>query len=198
MLTAADLIAFETEVAGHFAAAEIRSPVHFSGGNEAQLLDIFTHIKPTDYVLSNWRNHYHALLHGIPRERVLSDILAGKSMTLNYPEYKFLTSAIVGGTLPIACGLAAGGERVWCFVGDMCASTGAFHDAVQYVTGHKLPVTFIIEDNGLATNTPTQGTWGDASCKSATCSKVVCGNAIWSYQYSRKYPHVGLSQRVQF
>lgn len=197
MLTAQDLIDFEVDVAGHFAKAEIRSPVHFSGGNESQLLDIFTHIKPTDYVCSTWRNHYHALLHGIPRERVMADILAGKSMTLNYPEYKFLTSAIVGGTLPISCGLAAGGERVWCFVGDMCASTGAFHDAVQYVIGHKLPVTFIVEDNGLATNTPTQGTWGDA-CKSAICSKAEWSSAIWSYQYQRTYPHVGLSQRVQF
>jgi len=198
MFTATDLIAFETEVAGHFAAAEILSPVHFSGGNEAPLIDIFKKIKRTDYVLSTWRNHYHALLHGIPRERVLADILAGKSMTLNYPEYKFLTSAIVGGTLPIACGLAAGGERVWCFVGDMCASTGAFHDAVQYAKGHKLPVTFIVEDNGLATNTPTKETWGEDVCKSVTCSKVVCGNVIWSYQYQRTYPHVGLSQRVQF
>jgi TPP-dependent pyruvate/acetoin dehydrogenase alpha subunit len=199
MLTAQDLIDFETDVAGHFAKAEIHSPVHFSGGNETPLLEIFSHIKRTDYVLSTWRNHYHALLHGIPRERVLTDILAGKSMTLNYPEYKFLTSAIVGGTLPIACGLAAGGERVWCFVGDMCASTGAFHDAVQYVEGLKLPVTFVVEDNGLATNTPTSETWGDTSCKSATCSeKVGIGSVIWSYQYSRKYPHVGLSQRVQF
>jgi pyruvate dehydrogenase E1 component alpha subunit len=199
MLTAQALIDFETEVAGHFAKAEIRSPVHFSGGNEAPLIKIFSHIKRTDYVMSTWRNHYHALLHGIPRERVLADILAGKSMTLNYPEYKFLTSAIVGGTLPIACGLAAGGERVWCFVWDMCASTGAFHDAVRYVEGHKLPVTFIVEDNGLATNTPTHETWGEDPCKSATCStKVGTRSAIWSYRYSRTYPHVGLEARVQF
>lgn len=192
MLTAHDLIDFETEVAGHFAAAEIHAPVHFSGGNEAQIIEIFQQITREDYVTSTWRNHYHALLHGIPRERLLADILAGHSMNLNYPDYRFLTSAIVGGTLPIACGLAAGGKRVWCFIGDMCASTGAFHDAVQYAEGHDLPVTFIVEDNGLATNTPTRTTWGKP-CKSVTCSKKV-----QSYQYTRTYPHVGLSQRVQF
>jgi len=199
MLTAKELIDFETEVAGHFAAAEIRSPVHFSGGNEAQLIEIFEQIHPDDYVCSTWRNHYHALLHGIPRERLLADILAGKSMNLNYPEYHFLTSAIVGGTLPIACGLAAAGQRTWCFIGDMCASTGAFHDAVQYATGHSLPITFVIEDNGLATNTPTQQTWGDTSCKKTTCSEVDGTNTvILSYQYQRTYPHVGLTQRVEF
>lgn len=193
MLTADDLIAFETEVAKHFAAAEIRSPVHFSGGNEAPLLEIFKDIQREDYVCSTWRNHYHALLHGIPRERLMADILAGHSMNLNYPEYRFLTSAIVGGTLPIVCGLAAGGKRVWCFVGDMCASMGSFYDAVHYADGHDLPVTFIVEDNGLSTNTPTQGTWGGNGWKNAISSK-----RVKSYRYTRMYPHVGLTKRVQF
>ena len=171
MLTATDLIEFNKEVAGRFAAAEIHSPVHFCGGNESQLIEIFQGISPNDWVLSTWRNMYHALLHGIPRELVMQQIMAGKSMNMNFPDYKFLTSAIVGGTLPIACGLAASGQKVWCFVGDMCASTGAFHDAVQYAKGHLLPVTFIIEDNDLSTNTPTQSTWGQQSCKSVTCSE---------------------------
>ena len=193
MLTVQDLIDFETEVAEHFAAAKIKSPVHFSGGNEAQLIKIFADIRPEDFVCSTWRNHYHALLHGVPRERLMADILAGHSMNLNYPEYRFLTSAIVGGTLPIACGLAAGGHRVWCFVGDMCASLGVFYDAVRYAEGHNLPITFIVEDNGFSTNTPTKSTWGDA-CKNATWSRPI----IKRYGYTRTYPHVGLSQRVQF
>ena len=188
MLTCEDLIEFEREVAREFAAGKIHSPVHFSGGNEAALIDLFHGIRREDYVLGTWRSHYHALLHGVPRERLMADILAGKSMNLNYPEYRFLTSAIVGGTLPIACGLAAGGETVWCFVGDMCASIGAFHDAVAYAEGHDLPVKFIVEDNGLATNTPTRATWGEKRCKKIT----------WSYHYDRTYPHVGLTQRVEF
>lgn len=192
-MTIKELIEFESEVARRFENKEIRSPVHLSSGNETQLIKIFQDISRNDYVLSTWRSHYHALLHGVPRERLMADILAGHSMNLNYPEYHFLSSAIVGGTLPIACGLAAGGKRVWCFVGDMCASIGAFYDAVRYAEGHNLPVTFVVEDNGFATNTPTQQTWGD-----------VCKNAIWSrpiikrYTYTRTYPHVGLNQRVVF
>lgn len=193
MYTAQELIAFETEVAEHFAAARIKSPVHFSSGNEKQLIEIFKEIKPTDFVCSTWRSHYHALLHGVPRDRLMADILAGHSMNLNYPEYHFLSSAIVGGTLPIACGLAAGGKRVWCFVGDMCASLGAFYDAVHYAAGHHLPVTFVVEDNGLSTNTPTQETWGEAPWKALSHRAT-----IRSYTYTRTYPHVGLSQRVVF
>lgn len=191
--TVETLIDFETEVARRFANAEIHSPVHFCGGNERELIDVFQDIHESDYVLSTWRNHYHALLHGVPRERVMADILAGKSMNLNYPEHHFLTSAIVGGTLPIGCGLAAAGQKVWCFVGDMAASLGVFYDAVNYADGHSLPITFIVEDNGLSTNTPTRSTWGEQSCRNAICSK-----RVQSYRYMRTYPHVGLTQHVVF
>jgi hypothetical protein len=100
-ITAEELIAFEHEAAEHFAAAKIHSPVHFSGGNEEQAIWIFDKIKPGDWVFSTWRSHYHALLCGVPRAVVMKAILDGKSMNLNFPEYQFFSSAIVGGTLPM-------------------------------------------------------------------------------------------------
>src|SRR6185436_14250762 len=151
----ADLIAFEREVADRFERGEIRGPIHLSGGNEEQLIEIFKQIPPDAWVFSTWRSHYHALLHGVPPEDVMEQILAGRSMNLAFPAYRFFTSAIVGGILPIACGVAAAGHQVWCFVGDMTASTGTFHDASLFARGHTLPIKFVIEDNGLSTNTPT-------------------------------------------
>ena len=32
------------------------------------LIKIFKNIKSDDWVFSTWRNHYHALLKGIPKE----------------------------------------------------------------------------------------------------------------------------------
>ena len=161
LINAADLIAFEREVAARFDAGDIHGPVHLNSDTQAApLIEIFREIKREDWVLGTWRSHFAALLHGVPRERVMAEILAGRSMMLHSPEHRFMTSAIVGGLLPIACGLAYGGERVWCFVGDMTASIGAFQDALKYAWGHKLNVTFVIEDNGLSTNTPTLETWG--------------------------------------
>jgi pyruvate dehydrogenase E1 component alpha subunit len=182
-----ELIAFEKEVAGAFERKEIHGPIHLAGGNEQQLIDLFSDIKRTDYVLSTWRSHYHALLHGLPRELVMRDIIAGKSMFLHYPEYRFMTSSIVAGLCSIACGLAAGGERVWCFVGDMAASTGASAEASLYASGHNLPVTFIIENNGLSTNTPTDEVWGIKEI-----------NKDISYKYERTQPHCGSGTYVQF
>ena len=179
-MQAADLIDFEREVAARFDAGEIHGPVHLNSDTQAEpLISIFKDIKRTDYVLSTWRAHFQALLHGVPRERVMAEILAGRSMMLHFPEHRFMSSAIVGGMLPIACGLAAAGERVWCFVGDMCESIGAFKDAQRYALGHDLPVHFVIEDNGLSTNTPTATTWGDG----------ISGGFTHKYTYKRTVNH---------
>ena len=189
-MSPADLIAFEQEVADAFNAGKIRAPVHLSGGNEAQLVEIFRSVPRDAWVFSTWRNHYHALLHGVPREKVMAQIMAGKSMNLSFPEHRFFTSAIVSGIVPIAVGVAAARKNpVWCFVGDMAATTGAFHEASWYASGHGLPIQFVVEDNGMSTNTPTQACWGD---------QVVCANNVRHYQYTRTQEHVGTGRFVQF
>lgn len=183
------LIEFEEEVAAAFEAKKIRGPIHLNSPAQADhLIGIFREVKETDWVLSTWRSHWHALLAGVPRETVMKEILAGRSMMLHFPEHRFMTSAIVGGMLPIACGLAAGGERVWCFVGDMCATTGAFQDATKYASRNNLPVTFFVEDNGLSTNTPTEEAWGRKQ------SPVL----YHEYRYERTTEHCGTDTYVSF
>ena len=179
-MTPEELIAFEADIAREFDAGNIHAPVHLSGGNEQQLIDIFRDVKTTDWVCSTWRSHYHALLKGIPPAEVKRQIMAGRSMFISSVEHRFLSSAIMGGMLPIACGLAyaGAGERVWVFVGDMCSWTGAYKDARTYARGHSLDVHFVIEDNGLSTNTPTVETWGLGESPPTL-----------HYKYVRKYPH---------
>lgn len=183
-----ELIDFTKEVERRFENRDIRGPIHLNSETQiAPLLEVFKEIKMTDWVLSTWRSTYHALLHGVPRETVMRSILDGKSMQLHFPEYRFMSSSIMGGMLPIACGLAAGGKKVWCFVGDMCASTGAFQDALKYAQGHDLPVQFVVEDNGLSTNTPTKLVWGDR-----TFNKKI------GYKYIRTTNHSGAKKYVSF
>ena len=182
-MNAADLIEFEADIAREFDSGNIHAPVHLSGGNEQQLIDIFREVKPTDWVCSTHRSHYHALLKGIPPAEVKRQIMAGRSMFISSPEHRFISSAIVGGMLQIACGLAYAGERVWCFVGDMCASTGAFADARSFAEARYLDTKFVIEDNGLSTNTPTDKAWRPV------WNGIHYVKTLRRYNYARTYPH---------
>ena len=195
-MTPDDLIAFETEIAELFNAGKIPYPVHLSDGNEEQLIEIFKTIARTDWVLGSWRMHYHALLHGVPPEKLKKAIMKGYSMGLNFPEYQVLGSAIVGGTLPIAVGIAmainrrGGQERVHIFCGDMAAHSGIFLECLHYARAHDLPIEFVIEDNHISVCTPTYEVWGK--------SPPLPWMWVRRYEYHSKYPHAGAGHRVQF
>lgn len=193
-LSKEELVAFEKEIEKEWLDGNILAPVHFSGGNEEQLIEIFKDVKKDDWIFSTHRSHYHALLKGIPKEFVKKEILECRSIHLNNREHKFLTSAIVGGILPIALGTALAvklknsKEHVWCFVGDMSAEMGIFHECTKYAKRNDLPMTFVVEDNGLSVDTPTQKCWGE--CNS--------DNKIKKYEYKRIYPHYGCGKWVIF
>jgi pyruvate dehydrogenase E1 component alpha subunit len=105
------LIEFEDEVASIFNSGEIKAPVHLSSGNEEPLIKIFRDIKRDDWVFCSWRSHYQCLLKGVEPKELLNEIRIGHSISLSFPEEKVFSSAIVGGQLPIALGVALGEKR---------------------------------------------------------------------------------------
>lgn len=194
--TEQDLINFELRVKEEYEKGTITGPVHLSKGNEKQLLEVFKYISPDDWVFSSWRNHYHALLHGVPEEHLWNLIVSGKSMSVFCESPKLYTSSIVGGVIPIALGAAKaekmkkGNKKVWCFIGDMTAETGVFYEAYKYSRRHDLPLEFVIEDNNMSTNTPTCETWNGV--------KSPVNKDVFYYFYDREYPHHGTGQWILF
>jgi TPP-dependent pyruvate/acetoin dehydrogenase alpha subunit len=190
------LIGFEKKIADHWEAGRIKGPVHLSGGNEKELLEIGKRIKPTDWVFSTWRSHYHALIKGVPSEWLEKEILEGRSITIVSQEYKFYSSAIVGSIIPIATGVALANQqegkddKVWCFIGDMAFETGGFYEMHKYATNYNLPIVFVVEDNGVSTNTPTEATWNNKK-------REIPSNVIW-YNYKKEWPHYGTGKWVIF
>jgi pyruvate dehydrogenase E1 component alpha subunit len=199
-LKAQDLIDFETEIAGLFNEAKIRAPVHLYSGNEEMMLKIFQDIREDDWVLCSWRSHYQCLLKGVPREKLKEEIMAGRSISLCFPEYRVVSSAIVTGVVPIAVGIGmaikrrGGSERVFCFMGEMTAETGCAHESLKYITNHELPVRFIVEDNGKSVCTDTRQVWNQPKL---TFEQGTHPHVTY-YKYETKYPHAGAGVRVQF
>jgi len=189
------LIDFETEVKERYEAGEIKAPVHLASNNEEQLIEIFEDVGKDDWVFCSWRNHYHALLHGIPRDTLMDMIVRGKSMSVYSDKPKFYSSSIVGGILPIALGvsksikLKGGTNKVWCFVGDMTFETGIFYETYKYSRNFELPLEFVIEDNNLSTNTPVDEAWG---------GKQTVPSDVYYYEYKSEYPHHGTGNWVLF
>lgn len=194
-MTKQDLINFENSIADLYRDCQLPFLFHLSGGNEDQLIEIFKEIKEGDYVLSTHRNHYHALLHGIPPEELKEKILGGRSMFVFDRKRNFFTSAIIGGTPAIAAGIAwalkrkGSKQRVWCFVGDGIEDTGHLWEAARYVDGHDLPCTFIIEDNNRSVETTKEERWGKAT-------KPEFPQCVRRYEYEITWPHARTTDMV--
>ncbi len=193
--TSETLIDFEELIVKHWEEGKIRGPIHLSNGNEEQLIDVFSRIKTSDWVFSTWRSHYHALLKEVCTVWIEEEILKGKSITLCNINDKFYSSAIVGGTLSIALGVAMGikekgsDEKVWAFVGDMSFESGIFYEVHKYARNFDLPLYFVVEDNDVSTYTPTEATWNT--------KREVPSDVIY-YKYKSKFPHYGTGKWIAF
>jgi TPP-dependent pyruvate/acetoin dehydrogenase alpha subunit len=199
-MTAQELIDFETDIAREFNAGKIRAPVHLYYGNEEAIIAVFRKINSQDWVFCSWRSHYQCLLKGVPPSEVKAEIMAGRSISLCFPKHRILSSAIVTGVLPIALGVALGikrrkgGEKVWCFMGEMTSETGVAHECIKYARSHSLPIHWVVEDNGKSVCTDTRKAWNF----SKLTFEDVQAPDITYYRYTSKYPHAGAGERVQF
>ena len=196
-----DLISFEEEIAAHFNNADIKAPIHLYSGNEDNMLSVFKMVNEDDWVMCSWRSHYQCLLKGVPREQLKKDIIEGRSISLCYSKYNIVSSGIVTGILPIAVGIALSIQRsgaknkVYCFMGDMTSESGMAYECIKYSIYKKLPIHFIIEDNGMSVCTPTREAWGSSNWG---LGDLIFDNCITYYKYENKYPHAGSGTRIQF
>ena len=69
--------------------------------------------------------------------------------------------SMLGESLPVACGVALTMKMrkhptiVMASCGDGATSTGPFHEALNFASVQKLPIVFVVENNGYAYSTPT-------------------------------------------
>ena len=109
---------------------------------------------------------------------------------------KFISSSIAGGMLPIALGIALSikkrkqKNKVWIFIGDMTFNMGVFYEVYNYSRNFKLPIEFVIEDNGKSVYTDTKKTWN--------IKKLKVPKDVFYYKFKLGYPHHGTGKWVSF
>lgn len=160
---------FEEKIAEVYAEKEMRCPVHLSIGQEASAVGVCAALGKEDMVFSTHRCHSHVVAKGADLKPLMAELYGkvtgccrgkGGSMHLLAPEVgMFGSSAIVGGTLPLALGTAMASHLQKkplvsvAFFGDGAMEQGTFHESLNFAALHKLPMIFVCENNRIATCT---------------------------------------------
>src|SRR5271156_1964383 len=163
---------FEEKTAEMYSRGKIAGFCHLYAGEEAVAVGSIYALYDKDYVVSTYREHGHCLAKGADPRLVMAELFGkatgishgrGGSMHLFDQDLRFMGGyAIVGGGLPIACGLALavsyneGPEVVCCFFGDGALPQGAFHETLNMASLWKLPLVFICENNFYGMGTLVQ------------------------------------------
>lgn len=159
----------EEKAAELYGAGKIRGFLHLYIGEEAVATGALHALGPEDNVVATYREHGHALLRGVPMGAIMAEMYGkregcsrgrGGSMHLFDVRARFYGgTAIVGGGLPLAVGLALADKlqhmaRVTaCFFGEGAMAEGVFHESLNLAALWQLPVLFCCENNLYAMGT---------------------------------------------
>jgi pyruvate dehydrogenase E1 component alpha subunit len=147
---------------------------HLYIGQEAVLSGMMEAIKPTDKVITAYRDHAHPLVMGSDPNRVMAELYGrstglskgkGGSMHMFDKERNlFGGHGIVGAQIPMGAGIAfadkyRGEDHVTvCFFGDGAARQGALYETFNMAMTWKIPCIFVIENNQYAMGTSVERT----------------------------------------
>lgn len=147
----------------------IRCPVHLALGHEVVPCAVLSMLPPETRMWSNHRCHADYLAKGGDLAEMFGELLGrqggcckgrGGSMHLADPEHHFLgADGILGCGASLAVGSSFAAKlrgETWpsvVFGGDSVIEQGAFFEALHLSTLYRLPVIFVVQDNGIASGT---------------------------------------------
>ncbi len=157
---------FEERVHEEFSAGKIPGFVHLYAGEEASAVGICWHLDNRDKIASTHRGHGHCIAKGVDVKGMMKEIYGrrdglcgGKGGSMHIADLSkgmMGANGIVGGGPPLICGAAmtakykkTGGVAV-AFVGDGGSNQGTTLESYNLANVWKLPVIFVVEDNGYA------------------------------------------------
>ncbi len=163
------------EMAGRlYGQQKIRGFCHLYIGQEACISGCVTALRDGDKYITSYRDHAHPLALGTNPNKIMAELYGkatgiskgkGGSMHMFDKEKNFFGGhGIVGNQIPMGAGIAFAekykktGNVCLTFLGDGALRIGAFHEAVNISMFLKLPVIFIIENNGYAMGTSVDRT----------------------------------------
>ncbi len=161
---------FEEKCAEVYRMGKIGGFCHLYIGQEAIGVGSMMALKPSDMVITSYRDHVQAIIKGITPEAVMAELYGkeggcvggkGGSMHMFSKEHEFYGGhGIVGGQIGVGTGMAYAakyknsGQVALCFFGEAAVNQGIFHESLNMAQLWKLPCIYICENNqyGMGTS----------------------------------------------
>lgn len=156
---------------------ELTTPCHLYIGQEAVATGVCSALKKTDFAFSTHRSHGHFIAKGGNIGLLMAELYCkktgcskgkGGSMHIASADQGLPgSSAIVGGTMPIAVGAALAFSMQQkdavsvVFFGDGAVSEGVFYESLNFASLKKAPVIFVCENNFYCTHLPVASCLAD-------------------------------------
>ncbi len=165
---------FEEKSGQLYGQQKIKGFCHLYIGQEACAAGAASALQKDDKWITAYRDHAHPLALGTSPNAIMAEMFAkatgcskgkGGSMHMFDKEVNFMGGhGIVGAQIPMGAGIAFAekynktGNVCITYMGDGAVRQGAFHEALNMAMTWKLPVIFVIENNGYAMGTSVQRT----------------------------------------
>src|SRR5579863_7515257 len=154
-----------------FLQGRVVGGVYTAQGHEATTVGAASILREGDFIVPQHRDLGMHLVRGVSPRAIMCQWLArGNSPSLGRDGQLHIGDihhgvvppiSMLGESLPIACGVGLTIKMrkrtaiVLAPCGDGATSTGPFHEALNFASVQKLPIIFLIENNGYAYSTPT-------------------------------------------
>lgn len=165
---------FEEKAGQLYGQQKIRGFCHLYIGQEACASGAISALKKGDSYITAYRDHAHPLALGTDPNAIMAELYGketgvskgkGGSMHMFDKERHFFGGhGIVGAQVPLGIGIAFAemynktDKLCVTYMGDGAVRQGAFHEALNLAMHYKIPVIFVIENNGYAMGTSVQRT----------------------------------------
>ncbi|HEY9489467.1 MAG TPA: pyruvate dehydrogenase (acetyl-transferring) E1 component subunit alpha [Chryseosolibacter sp.] len=163
---------FEERAGQLYGMQKIKGFCHLYIGQEACVSGAITALTKDDKWITAYRDHGHPLGLGSDPNTIMAELYGkatgiskgkGGSMHIFDKKHNFFGGhGIVGGQIPLGAGIAFAEKYnktknlCMCYMGDGAVRQGAFHESLNYAMLWKLPVIFVIENNGYAMGTSVE------------------------------------------
>lgn len=165
---------FEEKAGQLYGQQKIRGFCHLYIGQEACVAGAVSALEKDDKYITAYRDHAHPIGLGTDPKYIMAELYGkatgiskgkGGSMHIFDREHNFFGGhGIVGGQIPLGAGIAFAekynktSNLCVCYLGDGAVRQGAFHESLNLAMTMKLPVIYVIENNGYAMGTSVERT----------------------------------------